>query len=319
MRRAHPSKATAHKAPRCTARRGFTLIELLVAITILLILATMTFTLFNASMKGDQIRTAARQIQSYVEGARDRALHARADRGVRFLRDPNNPATINAMLFIQAQDPEEGTLILDATDKRTVTNPLGWDELVEKGLLSTNGAYISLTFAGQTFLYSIRQETVMMTTSWKLSRQLVGGASYTAGTTIPYKLYLPPAVMPNQEPRLLPASILVDLNHSRYPAAWRTTPDNMDIMFSPRGTVSGSISSVGNIHLLLADVRDIERNLGAFDVDLNANSTIDQNEKHLGETLVVSITTQTGKVTSHPVYYDVNDPFRYAESGDEAP
>lgn len=337
------AKASSPTSTTSKRNSAFTLIELLVAITILMILAAMTFSMVNASLKGDQIRTAARQIQSYVEGARDRALHAgkvnavsdvtAANRGVRFLRDPNNPAAINAMVFIQAQPPEGNLTLGDIRFYygagpgstgygRWLQTPATWVELRDKGLLDPSGSRIDI--AGIQYTMTWYDVTGMGDYYWVLTKDYVGTLQETnpsdpwadaPPTPYAYSVSLQPTVMPNQEPRLLPSSILIDLVHSRVP--WGAG-DNMDIMFSPRGTVSGSLSAAGNIHLLLADVRDIERGLGAFDVDLNGNMAIDPNEKHFGESLVVSITTNTGKVTSHPVYFDVNDPFRYAEIGEEA-
>lgn len=329
------------------SRHAFTLIELLVAISILMILAAMTFSLVNASIKGDQIRTAARQIQSYVEGARDRAIHAgkinpgadsaAAHRGVRFLRDPNflppnftdtaDPRygrIVNAMVFVQAQEPERGVTTIDTTDNQWFPwpSPAGWDELVEKGLLNPNGASITLATSptASPFNFVMRRvdwmhPTMGLVPRWRLTRPVTRAFSYS-GASLSAVLYLEPAVMPNQEPRLLPASIQIDLSNSRSP--WGPL-ENLDLMFSPRGTVSGSLSAAGNIHLLLADSRDIERRLGPIDVDLDSSGgPLSENEKHLGETLVVSITTQTGKVTSHPVSYATNDPFQFAETGEEA-
>ena len=74
-----------------TARRGFTLIELLVAISILLILSALTFTMVNVTMDSDRIRSGSREVQSYLEGARNQAIYAKAPRGVRFLVSPDDP------------------------------------------------------------------------------------------------------------------------------------------------------------------------------------------------------------------------------------
>ena len=75
------------------ARRGFTLIELLIAVTIFLILAAVTVAAVNAFQAGDRISGSARQVQSFISGARDRAIYTnRTDegpraRGVRLLVD----------------------------------------------------------------------------------------------------------------------------------------------------------------------------------------------------------------------------------------
>jgi len=81
-------------------RRGYTLIELLVVISILVIVLTMTVMAVNFSRDGDRVSGAAGQIQSFLGGARDRAIYAKAPRGVRFFLDPNNPRAVSSMVYI---------------------------------------------------------------------------------------------------------------------------------------------------------------------------------------------------------------------------
>jgi prepilin-type N-terminal cleavage/methylation domain-containing protein len=75
-------------------RHAFTLVEMLVVITVLLVLASVTVTSINFSLEGERVRSSARQLQSYLLGARDRAAYSQLPRGVRFetgdLTDPAN-------------------------------------------------------------------------------------------------------------------------------------------------------------------------------------------------------------------------------------
>src|SRR5688500_14039008 len=91
-------------------RQGFTLIELLVVIGILVVLTTLTVMLVNITQNEDRIRAGAAQVQSYLEGARDRAIHAGEPRGVRFLPDTNTPNVATSLIYIGAPtiygDPE---------------------------------------------------------------------------------------------------------------------------------------------------------------------------------------------------------------------
>jgi prepilin-type N-terminal cleavage/methylation domain-containing protein len=73
--------------PSHARRRGFTLVELLVVVSIILILATMTIYSINLSVTTERVRSGARQIQSLIEGARDRAIYAGEARGIRILVD----------------------------------------------------------------------------------------------------------------------------------------------------------------------------------------------------------------------------------------
>lgn len=107
-----------HRAqPRRAPRPGFTLLELLIAVSIMLILLAITASAIKVTSDADRVRGAARQIQSYLEGARSRAVAARAPRGVRFLLDPTDPRTVTSMVYIAPTDPwTEGTIWLERPD-----------------------------------------------------------------------------------------------------------------------------------------------------------------------------------------------------------
>ena len=92
----------AHGKPRRRLPRAFTLIELLVVVAIMLMLTGLVVGLYRSSMNNDRIRSSARQVQSTIAGARDRAIHARKPRGVRFLLDANDPTTVTSMVYIQS-------------------------------------------------------------------------------------------------------------------------------------------------------------------------------------------------------------------------
>jgi len=85
-------------------RAGYTLIELLVVVSIVVIILSMTLMAVNFSRDGDRVTGAANQIQSFLGGARDRAIYAKAPRGVRFFLDPDNPRAVSSMVYI---DPAE--------------------------------------------------------------------------------------------------------------------------------------------------------------------------------------------------------------------
>ena len=73
MRRIAPQKSN-----ESLSRNGFTLVELLVVITIMLLLLSMTVYAVNFSRDSDRVGGGARQIQSALAGARDRAIYAKA-------------------------------------------------------------------------------------------------------------------------------------------------------------------------------------------------------------------------------------------------
>jgi prepilin-type N-terminal cleavage/methylation domain-containing protein len=81
-------------------RTGFTLVELLVVIGIMLLLALAGAAVFNANRGSDRIRSAARTAQSTFRGAVDRAIHAKENRGIRLIRDPNDPSLVTAFVYL---------------------------------------------------------------------------------------------------------------------------------------------------------------------------------------------------------------------------
>ena len=97
------------KAPR----RGFTLIELLIAIGIFLILTAIAVSAVNAFGDGDRVSGSARQVQSFIAGARDRAIFTNQSDagprpvGVRLLVDRNltdaagNPFACTTLQYVQ--------------------------------------------------------------------------------------------------------------------------------------------------------------------------------------------------------------------------
>jgi len=90
------------------ARRGFTLVELLVVITIILIIMSMTISAVNFARESDRVSGAAGQFQSFLAGARDRAIYSKEPRGVRLFIEPPAPGsstgaesrTVSAMAYI---------------------------------------------------------------------------------------------------------------------------------------------------------------------------------------------------------------------------
>src|SRR5690606_11034169 len=124
-------------------------------ITILLILAVMTVSAVNLAWDTDRVRAGARQIQSYLAGARDRAIYAKAPRGVRFILDASSstatggPAfAVRSMVYVQPVEPwrlsikdltedSSGDLtrfVIDASSggNQTASTYLGMFDLIEK-------------------------------------------------------------------------------------------------------------------------------------------------------------------------------------------
>jgi len=154
-------------AQRASKRAGFTLVELLVVISIMAILVVMTVTSINFALSSDLTRSASRQVQSYLAGARDRAIYAKSPRGVRFMVDPNNPTAVTSMVYI-APSPDwiQGVIRLERIDASpvpdgipdTILNVRGagtdWRFLYKRGQIR-EGARIKVPGDGSGSWYTI--------------------------------------------------------------------------------------------------------------------------------------------------------------------
>ena len=315
-------------------RAGFTMVELLIVVGLLLLLAALTVSAVNLSINNDKVRAGARQVQSYLAGARDRAIYSKEPRGVRFLLDPTNNRTVSSMVFIAPTEPwTQGRIQLERLDVdndgiadntggpavvvRGFDNaaggsfayPTGWKDLYDNGLL-TNGSRIRIPADGGNW-YTITTELLQaanatipprlhLTTSYADSPRNSDGTAVNAfvdGGPATYVLELPPSVMPNQEPVLMPKGSVIHLDRcttvlgsfnnleqfdaatsasgrgDKLPSSWQKYPSNatppdpsgfdytsrMDIMFSPRGVVIGPAAQRGIIHLYIADQKDADR------------------------------------------------------------
>ncbi len=289
-------------------RAGFTLIELLIAISIFVILAALIVPAIGYSVNAERVPTAARDIQSMIEGARSRAADAKRPRGVRFLLDPNNTDVVNGMVFIGSPRKYKGGTIEINADQRTFDAiPNLWPTMVFQGTL-VNGSRIKI----DDIFYTISIDTDFDDDGdfandgetsdpddnpanwvWMLTRDFSG----TTGAPLSYELDLQASVLPYEDPVLFPQGIVIDLDESaaegNLPAAWGTTgsySNQMDILFSPQGTVIGGLAAISDIRLLLADIIDVSKGRGVLDPDKE------------GDELFISIRPQTGFIESVNVY-----------------
>jgi prepilin-type N-terminal cleavage/methylation domain-containing protein len=307
-------------------QRGFTLVELLVAIVIMLIVTTMTITTVNMSLDRDRIRSSARQVQSYIEGARNRAVFAGEPRGVRFFVDEYNPATASSMVYIGPLEPEFLGWVNIDDDGITVAQVGGssWSTLAGLGAFVQGGRIRIVSSLNadidEGVWYAIDTAATFNTTTGALlaTNRLVLASQFERPSdasetlTLEYELELAPAVLPSQEPALLAAGITIDVAHSQLPST-RVPNRYFDVLFSPRGTVTGRAAADGLVHLIMSDIVDVSNNLSPGDPSKQ------------GDEKIVTLFTRTGHVSTHPVYTPDNwlivgdrDPLRYAETGEVA-
>ncbi len=382
---------------------GFTLVELLVVVTIMLILIAITITAIDFTFNSERVRSGARQVQSALEGARDRAMFAREPRGLRLLVDPDEPRMVTSMIYIGAAgtwnkgsgnirlqrpdfSPQDG--VADSPNVTIVRDPTGsclWYNLKNRGFL---GVFEDLNFNGVLDTGEDQNGNGVLDRdaprikipaddngTWYtvLTNRLISNNPLDQvlelitpyrdpGTTAPnvvdafqgggpssYLLELPPRVLPDAQPILLPEGIVIDMDASAIPAEWRPGvtatalpldvqyqlphSPHMDIMFSPRGTVIGSLAALGVLHLYLGERKDA---IYAFDQGVTsspyggtdaprrppryattpswtpaANPAGDAPlvpganqftaDNPIGQRLLISIFTQTGKVSTHQI------------------
>lgn len=321
-------------------RSGFTLVELLVVTGILLILAGLSVGVISVALEGDRIPSSARQVQSFLEGARDRAIFAQENRGVRFIRSETRDDEIVSMMYIGSAGESTGKAQVDYVEHPmmpgtffyvlTQESGQSWTDLYNRELL-VKGARIQFG----TLWYSIHDDTfddaanyielpsAMSGPRIKLSRDWIGPADPDPMDPLvglddqAYTLELAPVPLPDEEVVSLPRGVVIDVDESQLPLLWKSDPDvRLEVLFSPHGTVTGSVASAGLLHFLVADTRDTElaRVIGAPDKE--------------GEELIVTLFTKTGLIETFPVdVTDLNDgamgppdgiaddPFRYAETG----
>lgn len=336
---------------------GFTLIELMVVIALLVLIASMTVAAINLNVNNDKVRAGSRQVQSYLAGARDRAIYSKAPRGVRFLLTPTNSPTessrtVSSMVFIAPTDPwKQGRVQLERLDDDSDDNsgngidhnpnnqadttggqafvirgydndpnypPTEWVNLFQQGLLpdgariqipADNGTWYTITTdllrrtipTEPTYNSSYPpQPRLRLTTAYVSPPTNTNGSdvnAFTSGTgPQTYELELPPTVLPNQDPVLMPKGAVIHLDRcsssgtqslemtaagdptnpatwtraDKIPFAWKrasTTGDpsgfdytsRMDVLFSPRGVVIGQAAQRGIIHFYIADQKDADR------------------------------------------------------------
>ncbi len=335
-----------HTIRRATLRRtphhssGFTLIELMIVVALLILIASMTVSAINLNTNYDKVRAGSRQVQSYLAGARDRAIYSKAPRGVRFLLDPTNNRTVSSMVFIAPTDPwTQGTIQLERLDANNDNNadnytpatpnnppavivrgfdneltssgyyPTEWVSLYRQGMLK-DGARIRIP-ANEGTWYTVTNTAQLasagasgsgvgppprlrLTTDYIRAGDTDGNsvAAFRAGPQT-YLLELPPSILPNQDPVLMPKGAVIHLDRcstdveqkhdsggatllasnrgNRLPDSWKQSSSmssdpsgfdytsQMDLMFSPRGVVIGQAAQRGIIHFYVADQKDADR------------------------------------------------------------
>jgi prepilin-type N-terminal cleavage/methylation domain-containing protein len=242
-------------------RKGFTLVELLVVVTILALLLTMTVMAVNFNRDNERVVSATLQIQSFLSGARDRAIYAKEARGVRFFLDTTNYRAITAMAYI---DPAEywsdgviqlrrwdlndngvtdsspadiigdGTANEDPTQVRVVAgSDPGWWELKRRGLLF-DGLRIRIPKGPTGTWYSVNTRLIDTTVAKAEVQKLILEVAYADPGDTPTSQAVAfssggpvdyelelPPRILPMDPVKLPFDTIIDLDASKVPLSWR--------------------------------------------------------------------------------------------------
>jgi hypothetical protein len=267
---------------------------LLVVITIIVILLTMTVLTVKFTNEEDRVRGAARQIQSFLAGARDRAIYSKEPRGVRLFVSQENPRAVTTMAYIapggtwsspensagvslERVDGFSGTADGDFDDPEDQVvrihgfqNP-GWWNLKRRGLL-VDGLRIRIPKGPTGNWYPIDTRLIDAAIAPTADQILLLQIPYAdagekgqlvAHTNLTYEIELPAKLLA-QDPAILPESVIVDLDSSKIPDGWRPQfglnsgnySGYMDVIFSPRGNILGDAAGAGVMHLYVGDAED---------------------------------------------------------------
>jgi type II secretory pathway pseudopilin PulG len=231
-------------------RRGFTMIELLVVMLIMITIVAVTAAAIKVNIDADRVRGAARSLQSYLLGARDRAIYAKQPRGVRLILNAANPRTVSSVVLIQPTDPWNGQVKIlqfnTALPWNSTTNPMtrvrlldnnhvpNWQQLNQRNLLVTEShPRIKIPANNRGVWYVVNavdfngtNQDLILTTEYRNPNPL--GVYETA------QIELPPSVVPNEEPFQLPRNVVIDLDAcssnrsvapgNKLPNSWKNFP-----------------------------------------------------------------------------------------------
>lgn len=269
------------------SRAGFSLVELLVSITIFIILATLALSAFRDS-KHDKVAAAARQLGASFHGAHSRAGKSVEPRGIRLLRDKQNPALISGTQYIGQAQMYDGTLRVQIDASGTVQLKciqLGeWARLRNEGLLKPGARVrIPANESGRWYTVSsqffdpdndkLRIVGLIDNAYWNPSANSNSGAyqiepqanadaaELTRSNTQPiqYLMRLAAQELPETEPTNLPPGVVIDLSASKIPNAWTKFED-----INQNGVLDPGEDSNGNG--ILDDVN--------FDIVVSPNGTV---------------------------------------------
>lgn len=264
------------------ARRGLSLLELLVVVAVLVLISGLTLRSL-ANVVASDPHSVAIQLQSRLQGLRERARQGARPVSVRLVRDPSRPDLAIALVALQPGDRlvfgtgaatvqfERDPVTGEVTRVRGLTADCDWVGLRDRGHLRLP-ARIRIP-AGQGEWYSISDLTgvpgrpgeSIATLASPLDPGLVLQAAPAvvatpAGSPLATcELETVATWSATTEPFSFPASLVIDLRRSQLPSDWETTDGDLDLTCASRG----DLPEAGQrpIVLVLRPRQDAERGL----------------------------------------------------------
>lgn len=299
------------------ASSGFTLVELLVVIAIFSILSALTVYAFTGNQT-DRVGASASTFRSMLEGAKSRAVKSGQVRGLRLIPDPNDPRIITSLAYVGTPEFDEGECVVQFqggswrlvnVDLLDPTNHTTWNTLDALGLLRI-GARVEVP-RGSGRWYRVTDflpntpptnqlDAVVIAGHYQPSVVDGGGFAALPNAAVPYRLELTPTLLAGADPVLLTPQTCIDLDGSVVPGNWRDSSGNyaanLEILFSPRGTVVGSLEQAGVVHFRIANIGDVLLARGnGIGLPLTTQTAVVVADPERGHR-AISLFTQTGGV-----------------------
>jgi type II secretory pathway pseudopilin PulG len=303
------------------------MVEILVVMALIVALAVLLVAISPRFVEDQRVSRGADQLQGWILVAKSQAFRDNAPRGIRLVRDPNNPNTVRGFIYIER--PEDLAGLPDPTGNKAQDHnhiqvpapsllpavagapPESYVFLPKWDVTSMvrSGDWFKLVFDAPPYnLHRISDVTYDAVNGGTVLRLAAADGSPSPMTLspiapvsdTPFLIMRQPQPLTGEMPLSLPRDVIVDLDPktvgtSVLPGAG--APDELDIMFDNRGAVTGSNASGGKVILR---VRAADR------------------PTDYGVQLFVVIFIKTGLISAHPVNLDPADPYKFTRDGKDS-
>lgn len=282
-------------------RRGFTLIEMLVAVSIIILVASLTALILPNLQEKQRVQTGASDLQNWLLTAKQWALRDAVPRGVRFQLDASSGGLlVRTMQYLeQPEDFTGGYIQVNATVVTLSTYavdfagsppppqppaqppaipPIAQWPIQNGDLLLVNNDI------NQLFRITLNATTP---TSLTIDRPATAAIPWTSD----YKIIRQPRPRTGETLLELPQNIVLDLQtnnawYGNYIPLQGTAPSQyFDILFAPSGEVIGWTGGTTRIQLWLRDASE----------DATGNQTFN------GKQFIVTVNVRSGLISTNPV------------------